>query len=1130
MAKYVCHNCGRGDIEESMLLCDGCDDSYHTFCLLPPLSEIPKGDWRCPKCVAEEVSKPMEAFGFEQAQREYTLQQFGEMADQFKSEYFNMPVHMVPTSLVEKEFWRIVSSIDEDVTVEYGADLHTMDHGSGFPTKTSLNLYPGDQEYADSSWNLNNLPVLEGSVLGHINADISGMKVPWMYVGMCFATFCWHNEDHWSYSINYLHWGEPKTWYGVPGSKAEVFEESMKSAAPELFHSQPDLLHQLVTIMNPNILMNAGVPVYRTDQHAGEFVITFPRAYHAGFNQGYNFAEAVNFAPADWLKMGRECIAHYSHLRRFCVFSHDELVCKMALDPDKLDLTVAAATYQDMLLMVDNEKKMRKSLLEWGVTEAEREAFELLPDDERQCEVCKTTCFLSAMTCGCSTDTLVCLRHYASLCACAPDKHTLRYRYTLDELPLMLQKLKRKAESFDNWVNLVKDALDPNTPKMELSQFKELLAEAEEKKFPKSDLLQTLTMAVEDADKCASVIYQLDLNKVRTRTRYSTDAKYKLTIEELTLFCEEIDSLACTLKEAKTVKDLLKQTQDFQKKSAQLLNKDIAQINVQELEQCIDSVSGLCIELPELKLLRNRLKQVNWLKDAKSAKGKLDNLTVENLRNLLSSGLQIPPNLALERELAQIQVTLNQVEDWEEKAKTLLETRPPCHVGEIEGVLSSAEKINAFLPTKETLKDLLKRANEWMKLTDEIHSSENYPYFDTVEDLIKKGKAIPVTLPELERLEAQYSLAKSWKERTARTFLRKNTLEHLMEALSPRHFPSTPTKINKKRSASNEPVICNVKLQGNLDPAQVVSAFKEAEELEIEAIKSVRASNGKKGLEEANDDTYCVCQEGLFGSMLQCELCKDWFHTSCVTLPKNFHHVKKNNFSNIIQYLAAKDPKFLCPGCLRTRRPRLETILSLLVSLQKLTVRLPEGEALQCLTERAMNWQDRARQLLATDELASAMSKLSSLSQKYVEAVAREKTEKIISTELKRAASNPELLDRVQAISALSGIPSDADTAKDGSVKSLKKPDEPSKEDSFSEEHTYSININPADGDSLIGPLVQLSENIKEQLEDLMVEGDLLEVSLDETMHIWRLLQSTKQLADYERTFIDFDVSKIFSL
>lgn len=43
LMKYICHICNRGDVEESMLLCDGCDDSYHTFCLLPPLTSIPKG-------------------------------------------------------------------------------------------------------------------------------------------------------------------------------------------------------------------------------------------------------------------------------------------------------------------------------------------------------------------------------------------------------------------------------------------------------------------------------------------------------------------------------------------------------------------------------------------------------------------------------------------------------------------------------------------------------------------------------------------------------------------------------------------------------------------------------------------------------------------------------------------------------------------------------------------------------------------------------------------------------------------------------------------------------------------------------------------------------------------------------
>ncbi len=65
---------------------------------------------------------------------------------------------------------------------------------------------------------------------------------------MCFSCFCWHVEDHWSYSINYLHFGETKTWYGVSGAFAEKFEDVMKQNASELFESAPDLLHHLVRI------------------------------------------------------------------------------------------------------------------------------------------------------------------------------------------------------------------------------------------------------------------------------------------------------------------------------------------------------------------------------------------------------------------------------------------------------------------------------------------------------------------------------------------------------------------------------------------------------------------------------------------------------------------------------------------------------------------------------------------------------------------------------------------------------------------------------------------------------------------------------------------------------------------
>lgn len=49
----MCLVCGSGTDEDRLLLCDGCDDSYHTFCLIPPLHDVPKGDWRCPKCLAQ---------------------------------------------------------------------------------------------------------------------------------------------------------------------------------------------------------------------------------------------------------------------------------------------------------------------------------------------------------------------------------------------------------------------------------------------------------------------------------------------------------------------------------------------------------------------------------------------------------------------------------------------------------------------------------------------------------------------------------------------------------------------------------------------------------------------------------------------------------------------------------------------------------------------------------------------------------------------------------------------------------------------------------------------------------------------------------------------------------------------
>jgi len=49
--KVFCQMCRKGDNEELLLLCDGCDRGYHTYCCMPKLSAIPEGDWYCTDCI-----------------------------------------------------------------------------------------------------------------------------------------------------------------------------------------------------------------------------------------------------------------------------------------------------------------------------------------------------------------------------------------------------------------------------------------------------------------------------------------------------------------------------------------------------------------------------------------------------------------------------------------------------------------------------------------------------------------------------------------------------------------------------------------------------------------------------------------------------------------------------------------------------------------------------------------------------------------------------------------------------------------------------------------------------------------------------------------------------------------------
>ena len=214
----------------------------------------------------------------------------------------------------------------------YGSDLDSL-QVEAFPDEKEIKRLRRDEAFWKGNLDLRLLPVHPQSLLSILydsDITINGVSRPWTYVGSPLSAFCWHAEDHWLYSVNYLHSGRAKVWYGCPGERIDDIESFFRAQLPLLYAKHRDLHHHLVTFIHPEEMVNAGIPVYKAEQNEGDLIVTFPRAYHAGFNSGFNIAEAVNVGCADWLRFGLASERRYVQERRPQVLCVEFLIWSLA--------------------------------------------------------------------------------------------------------------------------------------------------------------------------------------------------------------------------------------------------------------------------------------------------------------------------------------------------------------------------------------------------------------------------------------------------------------------------------------------------------------------------------------------------------------------------------------------------------------------------------------------------------------------------------------------------------------------------------------------------------------------------------------------------------------------------------
>ncbi|XP_077105300.1 lysine-specific demethylase 4C isoform X1 [Ranitomeya variabilis] len=209
-----------------------------------------------------------------------TVKEFRRLAN---SDKYCTPRYMDYEDL-ERKYWKNLTF----VAPIYGADVN----GS---------LY--DEEIDE--WNISRLNTILDVVGEECGISIEGVNTPYLYFGMWKTTFAWHTEDMDLYSINYLHFGEPKSWYSIPPEHGKRLERLAQGFFPSSCQGCDAFLRHKMTLISPSILKKYSIPFDKVTQEAGEFMITFPYGYHAGFNHGFNCAESTNFATVRWIDYGK---------------------------------------------------------------------------------------------------------------------------------------------------------------------------------------------------------------------------------------------------------------------------------------------------------------------------------------------------------------------------------------------------------------------------------------------------------------------------------------------------------------------------------------------------------------------------------------------------------------------------------------------------------------------------------------------------------------------------------------------------------------------------------------------------------------------------------------------------------
>ncbi|CAH2355929.1 hypothetical protein CLIB1423_39S00166 [[Candida] railenensis] len=680
--------------------------------------------------------------------------------------------------------------------------------------------------------------------------------------------------------------------------------------------------------INPSILDKHGIRYNYTIQKPGEFIIKFPKTYSSTISFGLNLSEEVNFATSNWLDYaieGEKWINKQLLLPNFSTFkmlvnfaqlqeSHHSNQ-KIYFDSEVYSKAseVFGKLYTEEIELREKVRSATRNIKEI-VDEKLFVDGDSISDDDLQ-NVLPSKILISSPT----ESIILSLSRYLE---CKDFLNNFKVELHLfcsdDKLRHFDKILREYSVDFGSWTAKYEEAMKENVL-LPIKSLKGLLADGEkilsatsaaffnktgDENSPEyikfvgyvenlRSFVEVANEFVEECQKVLSVKHQQRIRGKRTGNAslsYSESEKPQSdeTLQKLVCLLDQIPTLNFVCPEADQILELKTEIENFERASRSFL-KAGSKNSIQEFDDLISLGESFGVNLPTLSFLTRLRERIVWMDhfevlksggDPIKRRGKENNkaFSIDDLRAFSDKGEGILGEEDLDdyREVLKM-ITKSKIFNEQVSEFLSYNTISDISLDELQRISTEYETESIFLDSTNhehlmKIRENLNLIEKYLEVKSDIVAEKRKSYKSSEINLLLTTLLESGLNFEVELIKAQLNKTETWTEGILNRFKIGNS------------FRSTIQK-GKDTSNTTKPNI-SILVEAFEVKNDFNFSFEDDKYQHSSSYNTLREEEGDISTDETNGEDlppiYCVCREPEAGTMIGCDICKEWYHIQCI--------------------------------------------------------------------------------------------------------------------------------------------------------------------------------------------------------------------------------------------------------